>query len=342
MEIQIRMNKILTTTFGSHIYGTDTPKSDTDIKGIFIPDAQDILLCKAPKNVTTNTKADDSLKNTSSDVDTEYFAVHNFLNQLLQGQTFALDMIFTPQKHYLQDSDEWQEILKYRDQFIHKDIKPFFGYARQQAAKYGVKGSRMNVIRLALNLFKQFDAKKTLGHYATELEVFTKQVNEEFVKNMNDRELVKLFKKDDSTEPDIVYIEICDKQAQYTAKVQLVIDMLQKMEKNFGERARLAALNEGVDFKALSHAVRVGREAIELLNTGHITFPRPEAKLLLDIKTEQLPYVQVAPMIEDIFQELLEAEKNSKLPSAPNKLLADKIIKEIYYNNIRGTYGQIR
>jgi hypothetical protein len=39
----------------------------------------------------------------------------------------------------------------------------------------------------------------------------------------------------------------------------------------------MAETQEGVDWKALSHAVRVGTQALELLKTGHVTFPLPNA-----------------------------------------------------------------
>jgi len=39
-----------------------------------------------------------------------------------------------------------------------------------------------------------------------------------------------------------------------------------------------------VDWKSLSHAVRVYQQVIELLETGFITFPRKNAKFLLDVK----------------------------------------------------------
>ena len=35
---------IMATRFGSHLYGTDTPASDTDIKGIFMPTKSEVLL----------------------------------------------------------------------------------------------------------------------------------------------------------------------------------------------------------------------------------------------------------------------------------------------------------
>ena len=40
---------ILITKFGSHLYGTNTENSDTDIFGVFVPNIEDILMNNIPK-----------------------------------------------------------------------------------------------------------------------------------------------------------------------------------------------------------------------------------------------------------------------------------------------------
>jgi predicted nucleotidyltransferase len=38
------MRLIVEMRFGSHLYGTATPLSDLDYKGVYLPDGRDILL----------------------------------------------------------------------------------------------------------------------------------------------------------------------------------------------------------------------------------------------------------------------------------------------------------
>ena len=57
------MNIIVQMLFGSHLYGTNTPNSDTDMKGIFMPEANQILLGNIPKCMNFNTKKNSSEKN---------------------------------------------------------------------------------------------------------------------------------------------------------------------------------------------------------------------------------------------------------------------------------------
>ncbi len=51
------MTELVNMLFGSHVYGTSTPESDRDEKSVFIPDARDILMQRAPRtSVNTTTK----------------------------------------------------------------------------------------------------------------------------------------------------------------------------------------------------------------------------------------------------------------------------------------------
>jgi hypothetical protein len=47
---------ILQMKHGSHLYGTNTPLSDLDIKGIFLPTIEQIFLNNIPKHITKNSK----------------------------------------------------------------------------------------------------------------------------------------------------------------------------------------------------------------------------------------------------------------------------------------------
>lgn len=88
------MNLILKMKFGSHLYGTDTPSSDLDYKGIYIPSPREILLGRTKPTISISRKKDQFERNTSEDVDQEYFTLARYLELLTQGQTVALDVLF--------------------------------------------------------------------------------------------------------------------------------------------------------------------------------------------------------------------------------------------------------
>jgi hypothetical protein len=95
-------------------------------------------------------------------------------------------------------------------------------------------------------------------------------------------------------------------------------------------KQKAAQANEGVDWKAMSHAVRVGHQSLELLRRGRITFPRPEAEHLVEIKTGKLPYAQVAEEIEYLIERIKEVEKVSLLPAEPDLKWMEQKVLEAY------------
>ena len=88
-------------------------------------------------------------------------------------------------------------------------------------------------------------------------------------------------------------------------------------------------------WKAVSHAVRIARQAIELLETSHITFPRPEAEHLLAIKTGRLPYKEVADEIDRLLPEVEIAAAASRLPDQADEAWIEELIVDQYLGAIQ-------
>jgi predicted nucleotidyltransferase len=93
------MKKIIEMEFGSRVYGTNLPTSDTDFKAIAIPSGRDIILQRAFKTIQDST-GNDQTRNTQDDIDKETFSLHYFMRLLTEGQTVCLDMLFTPYPFY--------------------------------------------------------------------------------------------------------------------------------------------------------------------------------------------------------------------------------------------------
>lgn len=84
----------------------------------------------------------------------------------------------------------------------------------------------------------------------------------------------------------------------------------------------------GYDTKFAYHAVRVGIEGIELLQTGRITFPLPEEKrrTLMNIRRGFYDLKEVLEIIEDVEVYLRLTLESSDLPDAPDFEQIDKWI----------------
>jgi len=107
-------------------------------------------------------------------------------------------------------------------------------------------------------------------------------------------------------------------------------EIIENLVDTYGKRALAAEDAGGVDWKALSHAVRVGTEAIELLSTGKVTLPLPNRELLLDIKLGKLPYNEVAAQIESLLDEVEAASAASILPVEVDRNWIDDFVVRAY------------
>lgn len=321
------MRTIFKTQFGSHVYGTNLPSSDLDYKSIFIPDVNSILLQRAKGTIVKNTKADKNSRNTKDDVDDEQFSLHQYLKLLSEGQTVALDMLFTPQKWWVDSSLEWETIRSNKEYLVHKGTSSFVGYTRQQAAKYGVKGFRVAALKHTLDwLDGQVSFIKLKD---TDVVNFVERINNEHIS-------IALCKSPNNTEEP--HLQVCNRKVPFHATVKYVREIFGRIYNEYGNRARLAEQNEGIDWKALMHAVRVAREAEELLTTGKITFPRPEKDLLLQIRQGILPYKQVAEIIEQGLNKIEEAQNKSVLPISPDFDKIDQLVLDIYSKEVMDAY----
>lgn len=316
--------------FGSHVYGTNIPTSDQDFKGIFIPDAVDLVMQRAAKHIRNSTKKDESKRNTAEDVDDELFSIQTFMELLRQGQTVALDMLFTPQKYWCWEDgvdDRWHTIVHNRDKLIHKGTNAFVGYTKAQAAKYGHKGERVAVLNQFIEAMKTWDDKRELGEYDHVIRPLVKELNSKECEVIN----IPAPAGYEGKWQDMPHLSLANKKVGYTCTVDYARTVYELALQKYGHRARLAEANEGIDWKATMHAVRIAAEARELLVSGQITFPRPERELLLAIRKGELPYKQVEGLIEQGLTDIKEAELVSTLPNKPNHDLMEELVADAHW-----------
>lgn len=335
------MNKILEIKFGSHLYGTDTPESDLDFKGIYLPNAREIVLGNYKRTIQKSRPKADCERNTKDDVDMEIFSLDRYLELLMEGQTVALDLLFAPANMYthgLENGDRpklMRRIFQNRGLLLTRNVNAFVGYARQQAAKYGIKGSRMDALKRTQEMLDGFShLHDKLSRYEDQIRNLVTQTQElislektplvEIVMLMGPKGII-----------DAPHLRVNGRSIPFHATVKYAREIVNKMLEGYGARAHKAHLAGGVDWKALSHAVRVNSEAMELLATNQITFPRPDRELLLQIKKGLLPYEQVAEKIEQGLADLYEAYEKSRLSDEPDRFWADNLVYEVYSDIVK-------
>lgn len=323
------MKTIVRIKFGSHLYGTNTLESDLDYKSVHLPSAREILLQRVPGSVSNRKSKSEGEKNLPGDVDEESYSLQRYLGLLAEGQTVALDMLFAPPSNQVESSLLWKKLVYNKHRFLSKKSASFLGYCRQQANKYGIRGSRVAAAKEASELFganyAPYGQQTKVESLAPILEQLAKGEHCDIVEQPigSSGELGLFF-------------ECCGRKVAFNATVRQAHEIFSKIYQNYGDRARKAQENEGVDWKALSHAVRVGEEAIELLETGHITFPLPRASHILNIKCGAHLYEEVAEEIEHLLIRVEEASEKSILPETADTGYIDEFVAEVYEQIVKG------
>jgi len=310
------MKIIMKAVAGSHLFGTNTPTSDKDFKGVYLPSLQDCITGEVKHSISQHTNLRYGTKNNSEDTDNEYYSVQKFFKMLEEGQTVALELLFTPKEMIIESSPEWEFIVSKKNELLHRNIKSFIGYARQQADKYGLLGSKMNEVDKMVTILDKFNQHSTLKSNFDELL---------YLMPTNHCKFSTIVNKGMTYE----YLVIIGKQFDLKSRVKDVKDRLIDISQAYGDRARQAANNENIDWKAVSHAMRVCYQGIELLKEHKITLPLINAEEIKAVKTGTLTFKEANERIVGLFNLLNEGYNKSKLPE---QIDTRNILLELYGN----------
>lgn len=88
----------------------------------------------------------------------------------------------------------------------------------------------------------------------------------------------------------------------------------------------------GYDTKFAMHVVRLLKEGEELLTTGHLTFPRPEAEFLREVREGKYTLDEMKELVKDMESKFDEFERKSSLPYSPDKEFVDGLCVELVEN----------
>lgn len=297
-------NFIFECYHGSKLYGTSTPSSDTDYRGVFLPSAEELLSIRSyPKELKMDEKVSSGDKNDSLDTDRTYFSLPRFFSMALEGQPMAIEMLFAPT---LRTSPEWKKIQSARNIFLSKiGVKPFIGFAMAQSYKAMIKGETLNRIRRSLDLCEQIrDIRSKVGdHEWPDLEPYT---------NDSGYSLYRIAGR--SFDPGII--------------IKDFRSALQALHDRYGNRVK-AASTDGYDYKSLSHAVRIVKQAEEFITTGALAFPSEHAELIKQIKFGKIEKDWHQYLQDEVARLGQLNQETHVLPDEPDYRAADQLCVEI-------------
>lgn len=304
------MRCIMHSVYGSYLFGTAFPSSDRDYKSIYLPTYRQLLLGDF-RSVIKNEEGSKQRK-IAGERDEECYSLPFFFRLASEGQTVAIDMLFTPSEFLLSTSAVWEKIQKNREIFLSRKTVSFLGYARSQLFRYTARSK--DILKLE-EFLRRIDEVKKENPFVTMQDLW--QSVFELADNIR------------INSSGITEMNLAGKWYGRTAKLSIIEDSVRRRLKNYGGRAREAAEINGADWKSLYSAVRVIREVRDLLKTGEIHFPLPYAEELKKIRRGELSLEAVQDIINRELSYVEEEKKESALPETVNQDVIEDFLVEL-------------
>jgi len=313
MKEMVHKNKILEMVTGSHLYGTNTETSDTDMLGVFIPDEQFYFGLQTVDEVDLSivSKNEDG-KNNSDAEDIKFYSLNKFVKLAMDNNPNILSQLFCNEQNIVFQNEYGKELLANKQLFPWKGLaQKYIGYAKSQSHKMVIKVSNYDSFQLAYDWLqeKMYIRNETTNYEASRL---LAEFRSDGVPGMK-------FYDSHCTIGDI-NLSLTDKLSKVFNKV---VDRMSKV----GNREELYT-KYGFDTKFSMHVVRLLIEGKELLTTGNLNYPLKEKQTLLDIRNGKWTQNEILKFADDGVKELDSLVITSKLSNKPNfKEIEQMLIK---------------
>lgn len=333
-------NLIVEHYAGSIAYGTNTPESDIDIRGIFCAEPQEVRTPFFPVR-----------EKIGEGEDTKFYELANFMNLYLQANPNIVESLWVDDSDVICAHDSYQLLVDVRQQLLSKKVAfTFSGYAIAQLKR--IKGhnkwitnpqpkeppTHTQFIKMIQNYTEQkifpnqFNITKCIDlglvHYSSD--IFGIVDDPSLPRVLNKKGEFNISAKHDDHErvkkPPLFIVKYCSEEFKKA----------KENHRNYWEwvknrNVKRSALEEkfGYDTKHAHHLVRLLRMGAEILTEGEVKVKRPDAKELMDIRNGWWDYnflINYAQEMDDKIRNVLY--HSSELPKKPNVKLASKVLME--------------
>jgi len=322
---------LLITRYGSHLYGTATEDSDEDYAILYAPPLGDILLGTERHSYRYNSNADG--KNHAGDVDIQASSVNGVVKRFMKGELVALDLLHAPTNPHalIYIHPAFMQFLEgyiWNHRLTPVRMAGVLGYMRNQANKYGMKGTKLGVAleldRAVNRLIERYGGDTLISAVANDIPVNKPHVQWAWMDALGkggSHKKVRALNVFGRFAPEYWTLD------QLSVAVRRVVD-------GYGHRSLKAMEQEGVDYKALSHALRAAHE-YEAYIGGHLRFPLPPnvVDTVRAIKEGRMDFAQAKAVVEaavDRVMRLHEARQADNEAVEENYALAKQALKNLY------------
>lgn len=337
-------NVLFTVQYGSKLYGTSTPTSDTDLKTVFLPELDDMLLGKKLQVFKTRLDAQgapvpDKSSMPDNGVENEYIPFQTFVRDFVNGQTYAVEVAFAILKDEPSGFDGYgsartQRLVKHLiGQFGNCEVYSMCAFAQKQTFDYVKRGERLKEAQKVLDILEHLRLQlSSLALLAPRLDtLFNGEYLLDTISQLTGLPLGTTVNNNRTLRT----LELNGRSYTESTELKELHRMVQKFVEQYGDRSE-AASKLAVDFKSLSHAVRVYQQAIEILDTGVVTFPRPNAAELLQIKRGEANLEEVKALLQSLDNEVqvklettVQRKKTPELQADAEQWLSE-VLRELY------------
>lgn len=291
---------------GSQSYGTATPTSDLDVRGIAIP----------PKRIVLGMHETFEQAQKTGDPDIVIYDLRKFMALAANCNPNIIEILFTDEENMIKATPFSWSLRKNRNLFLTKKARhTFFGYALSQLKRIKTHRSWL------LNPPKHKPSREEFG-----LSISHKGIGDA------DRGAYEKLLDEGHTFDDNV-MEVLRKEKEYANALTGWKQYQNWVATRNVARADLEA-KYGFDVKHGMHLVRLMRMGLEILREGKVKVRRPDAEELIAIRNGAWTYDQLidwASLQEKLFE---EAARDSTLPEEPNLRAINNLCVELIENSI--------
>lgn len=346
---------VLLVRHGSHAYGTSTPASDEDFKGVAIP----------PKEYFLGSKRFEQAELKAPDPDAVIYDIRKFFALAGDCNPNIIEVLHTsPEDHFIVDPIG-EIILDHKYDFLSKKVKHTFnGYAVSQLQRiklhrrWLLNPPTKNPTRKDLSLPEQtLIPQDQLTAASAEIQKELDRFQFDFMEGLEESAKINIrtVMSDMLGELKITaeehwmaaarkigladnFIEIMQKERQYTNLKKEWSQYQNWRETRNEKRAELEA-KYGYDTKHAYHLVRLIRMCREILTTGKVIVKRPDREELLSIRNGAWTYDQLIEFAETEEKELNALYNSTNiLPKTANKENLEKLLIKLVEKSL-STYS---
>lgn len=303
-------NIVLLGMGGSIAYGTNTPNSDIDIRGIAVNSSNEILLGKDFEQVVDVV------------TDTTIYSFTKMIQLLSNANPNTIEILGLKPEHYLKVTEIGQKLLDNKEIFLSKEVvNSFGGYAHSQLRRLDNKSARSlnqtehekHVLNSVNNVTYSFASR--YNAYNNNIKLYVDKSNT----NELDSEIY--------ADINLKHYPLRDYLGMWSEMSNVIrdYDKVSKRNKNAVEHNKIS--------KHMMHLLRLYMMCIDILDKHEIiTYREDEHDLLMSIRNNDFidennqPTEEFNKLVDEYQKRMEEAVKRTTLPDKPDYKKINELI----------------